>query len=233
MHCSDTALLIRVHLQVIEVEFREAVAEDSRRSLSIGNRIDAFNHPRCGFGFACEPDFTARAYFSVRQILNLKFQAVPGVGLPRKGHRHGARGFRLPGFEMQHLAVAVKRQHVALRDHAGVALLPALLRGEDIGFDCVVATSRMVQSRRAPDSAAKSLRLFSPAPCCRSASRTANFIVVLTQVGGNALTAIRVEVLAPGQRRKDAHTRRPRDAADRCFHQPALSHSIAAAVNCR
>ena len=47
--------------------------------------------------------------------------------------------FRLPRFEVQHLAVAVKSQHITLRDHAGVALLTSLLRGADVGFDGVVA----------------------------------------------------------------------------------------------
>ena len=36
-------------------------------------------------------------------------------------------GFRLPWFEMQHLAVAVKRQHVSLRDYTRVALLSSFL----------------------------------------------------------------------------------------------------------
>ncbi len=39
---------------------------------------------------------------------------------------------------MKHLAVAVKSQHVALRDDTGVALLASLRCSGDVGFDSVV-----------------------------------------------------------------------------------------------
>ena len=63
-------------------------------------------------------------------------------GLPGEGHALRPGSFRLPGLEVQHLAVAVKSQNVALRDYTGVALLASLLRRGDVAFDSVVGPVR-------------------------------------------------------------------------------------------
>ena len=84
------------------------------------------------------PGFATRPYFAVRQILYLQLQAIPRIWLPGERSSYGARSFGLPGLQVKHLAVAVECQHITLCDHTGIALLPALLRCENICFDGVV-----------------------------------------------------------------------------------------------
>src|SRR6185295_13440475 len=110
----------------------------SGRALAIWNRVAAFDQPRAGFGFVCGPCFAASARRPVRQIRDFQFKTVPGVWLPRERHALRALDLRLPWLQMQHLAVTVKSQDVALRDHAGVTLLAAFLRCIDVGFNSVV-----------------------------------------------------------------------------------------------
>src|SRR5687768_12855649 len=63
-------LLVRIHFQIIKIDFRQGIAENSRRALPIWNRVDAFDHPRRRFSFANGPDFSTRAGFAVGKILN-------------------------------------------------------------------------------------------------------------------------------------------------------------------
>src|SRR6185295_2113564 len=127
-----------VHLYVVEINFGEAVAEDARCSLSIRNWIDAFHHPCSRLRFVCRPRFAASTSLSIGQIRDFQFETVPRVWLPGIRDTLCAFNLRLPRLEMQHLAVAVESQYVTLRDYTGIALLPALLRRQNIAFYGVV-----------------------------------------------------------------------------------------------
>src|SRR6185295_17166246 len=104
----------------------------SGRALAIWNRVDAFDHPRAGFGLVCGPCLAASARRPVRQIRDFQFKTVPGVRLPGERHTLRALNLRLPRLKVQHLAVTVKSQNIALCDHSRVTLLSAFLRCVDV-----------------------------------------------------------------------------------------------------
>jgi hypothetical protein len=55
------------------------------------------------------------------------------------------------------LAIAIKRQHVTLGNHAGIALLSTFHRGKDVAFNCVV---REIGGTKIGASAAEQRRTF-------------------------------------------------------------------------
>ena len=106
-------------------------------------------------------------------------------GFQAKGMTLRAGSFRLPRLEMQHLAVAVKSQNVALRNYTGVALLASLRASRRRRLRQCSWTSRMVPCKRAQrlSKDEPSVNFVSTLfPFC---SRTPNFIVMFTHVGGS------------------------------------------------
>src|SRR4029079_2731893 len=82
-------LLIRVHLQVVEVDFGEGVAEDAGAALTVSDGVCALDEPAFRLRAPGGPDLAARAHLTVREILDAQLHTIPSVLLPLERHGDG------------------------------------------------------------------------------------------------------------------------------------------------
>src|SRR5215467_5996615 len=88
--------IIGCNLDIRNIDFVGSVGKNTGAAFSVAELIGSLDHPVCRLLLSRRPGLTHGPHFAVWQILNPKFEPVPGVSFPGEGLGHSAFLFDLP-----------------------------------------------------------------------------------------------------------------------------------------